>query len=75
MQTYRVAEGGVITLVDGHIHVRIYEDPAAFPVLQWRLDDTAASRHLRGSRGGRRIVVSWREDENKESRDEVGQSG
>lgn len=52
--------------MDGHIHVRVDEDPAAFPVLQRRLDDAAASRHLCGIRGGRRIVFRWREDESKE---------
>lgn len=57
VSTYGAAEGGVVALVDGHIHVRVDEDPAAFPVLQWRLDDAAAPRHLRGSRGGQSIVV------------------
>lgn len=72
VDTYRVAEGGVIALMDGHIHVRIYKDPPAFPVLQWWLDETAASRHLCRSRWVKRTVFRWRKDERKEERNEVG---
>lgn len=61
LESYRLADGGVVTLVDGDVHVGVHDHSSSFPVLQRRLDQSTAARHFcRGGAGGRRTGISWR---------------
>lgn len=61
---YRHVDGGIITFVDGHIHVCIQNDSPSFPIFQRWPDHATTSGYVETRRGVRKRI-GWRRGEKR----------